>query len=477
MRGAFKLIIIILIWASSAFARILNIPADYPTIQAGIDAAINGDTVLVAPGEYEEDLLIQDKNIFLTSAEGPTATAILGHAFLFGAAIDTTCALRGFRLDGHYAGGWPDQLAYSRGGGPTICGNIMENNSGSFTGAGILLEDSPAIVRGNIIRNNWATDYGGGIDAIDFDTMTWDFVTIEGNIVSGNWAGDRIDAGDAGGISMARNGVIRYNLVTGNRANRVIYRAYGGGISSRLTLARIYNNTIVGNMALGQGGHGMGGGIFLWLLEPVGQGFAKNNIIAFNPFGGGIYGYVRDSAYIFWDYNLVFGNDTADYVGITAGMHDIQSDPLFVDRFSGDFRLLPNSPCIDAGDPSFPLDPDSTRADIGAYYFDQSLGIDDDGAPSGPYQFALKQNYPNPFNGETIISYYLDKESTVSLFIFSITGHLVLPLLNKEIQEAGEHNYLWEGRDANGRAVSTGIYFYELYVNEYRESKAMILIK
>ena len=95
------------------------------------------------------------------------------------------------------------------------------------------------------------------------------------------------------------------------------------------------------------------------------------------------------------------------------------------------------------------------------------------------------QNYPNPFNGEAIISYHLDKESTVSLFIFSITGHLVLPLVNKDVQGVGEHSYTWEGRDANGKMVSTGIYFYELYVNDpaattagkHRESKAMIMIK
>jgi hypothetical protein len=53
----------------------------------------------------------------------------------------------------------------------------------------------------------------------------------------------------------------------------------------------------------------------------------------------------------------------------------------------------------------------------------------------------------------------------------------VQPLANREFQEAGAHKYIWEGRDANGRAVSTGIYFYELYVNETRESKAMIMIK
>jgi len=48
-------------------------------------------------------------------------------------------------------------------------------------------------------------------------------------------------------------------------------------------------------------------------------------------------------------------------------------DPLFVDPTYGFYNLLWNSPCIDTGDPNSPLDPDSTTADIGAFYFDQSI--------------------------------------------------------------------------------------------------------
>jgi len=174
---------------------------------------------------------------------------------------------------------------------------------------------------------------------------------------------------------------------------------------------------------------------------------------------------------------LVFGNGGGDYRGFQPGPHDIQTDPLFIDRFTGEYHLLSNSPCIDAGDPSLPKDPDSTRSDIGAYFFDQSVGIDEDENPSGPYQFTLSQNYPNPFNAQTTISYHLDKEAIVSLHIYSIMGHLVLSLVNKETQKAGEHKYSWEGMDSTDNTVSTGIYFYELYVDGTKQSKAMILIK
>jgi len=474
---------IIFILAGYGSARVLNVPAEYPTIQAGIDASLNGDTVLVAPGVYEADtIVIQDKNILLTSAEGPANTEIRGCVWIRGIAVDTTCVLRGFRLNGQNVSGWPDKLVLVVNASPLILGNIIENNINTADGgAGIYTWESGAVIRGNIVRNNHAYAFGGGIMVDGYDTTHNRRVVIEGNVVTGNRAGWWLpDEGDYGGIAMWAPGVVRYNLIAGNGAYRPVYYAKAGGLGADVSETQVYNNTIVGNAAQGgsPSGQGLGGGLYASSWSPDGDGFIKNNIIAFNPWGGGVYAYVPDTSFRFvWDYNLVFGNEPADYGGMAPGPHDIQSDPLFVDRFSGDYRLLPISPAIDAGDPTMPLDPDSTRADIGAYYFDQAVGIEGDDAPPSPFRFMLRQNYPNPFNGQTIISYYLNEESVVSLHIYAITGRLVVPLVNKEIQEAGEHTYVWEGRDARGLMVSTGVYFYELYVNEDRESRAMIMIK
>jgi len=70
----------------------------------------------------------------------------------------------------------------------------------------------------------------------------------------------------------------------------------------------------------------------------------------------------------------------ATYCDIQGGWHgtgNIDADPLFVDPTLGDYHLQWPSPCIDAGDPESPLDPDGTRADMGAYYFDYSaLSVD-----------------------------------------------------------------------------------------------------
>ncbi|OGC91510.1 MAG: hypothetical protein A2W25_00605 [candidate division Zixibacteria bacterium RBG_16_53_22] len=480
MRLKFSLIIIIAI-SPALYARILNVPAEYSTIQAGIDAAANGDTVLVAPGVYAADtIVIQDKNILLTSSEGPSSTEIDACVWIRGLLVDTTCILRGFRLNGQNVSGWPDYLVCIWDGSPIIWGNIIENNRNDNMGAGILGSESGAVIRGNIIRNNWSYAFGGGIMALNQDTTHDRRVVIEGNVVTGNRAGWWLpDEGDDGGIAMWAPGVVRYNLIAGNGAYRPVYYATAGGLDADVSHTQVYNNTIANNAAQGgsPSGQGLGGGLYASSWSSEGDGFVKNNIIAFNPWGGGVYADIPDTTFRFvWDYNLVFGNEPTDYNGMEPGQHDIQADPHFLDRFSGDYHLLSGSPAIDAGDPDMPLDPDSTRADIGAYYFDQSVGIDEPG-PSGPYSFSLAQNYPNPFNAQTIISYQLDKEAAVSLHIFSITGHLVLQLVNKELQKAGEHRYIWDGMDKNGKSVSTGIYFYELYVDDYRQSKAMILIR
>ena len=459
--------------APAASAVIINIPGDYSTIQEGIDAAQNGDTVLVAPGEYWESPIIEDKNIFLTTAQGPENTTIRGYMMIRGESVDTTCVLRGFTItkDNTDPMRTPSLLRIHYAS-PLIVGNIIRDSNTWDLGGGIQCAGSAGIIRGNIIRNNFTRSRGGGI----FSPAN---VLVERNSIYGNRAGYLIcEGGGGGGIWIGYPVIIRYNLIVDNET--VLYGCFpeGGGLSiGGDTSSYIYNNTIVNNSAIAGPSGSLGGGIYLVSTqEDSGQTF-KNNIIAFNPYGGGVYAIILDSGYVNWDYNLVFGNDSTDYIGIEPGPHDIQEDPLFVDRFSGDYHLLPNSPCIDAGDPDFPLDPDGSRADIGAYYFDQTVGIEDPGEPSGPYRFQLHQNYPNPFNAQTIISYSLSESSAVSLMIFSITGHIVKSIINKEVQQAGEYRYIWDGADKSGQHVATGIYFYELYVDDYRESKAMIMIK
>ncbi|MCB0316908.1 MAG: T9SS type A sorting domain-containing protein, partial [Calditrichaeota bacterium] len=78
-----------------------------------------------------------------------------------------------------------------------------------------------------------------------------------------------------------------------------------------------------------------------------------------------------------------------------------------------------------------------------------------------PGSFALLQNYPNPFNPGTVISYQLPARAEVSLKIFNLLGQEVRTLVNRS-RDAGFYRHDWDGRDAAGNTVSSGVYFYRM---------------
>ena len=93
-----------------------------------------------------------------------------------------------------------------------------------------------------------------------------------------------------------------------------------------------------------------------------------------------------------------------------------------------------------------------------------------------PTVFALSQNNPNPFTNATTICYQLPFESDVSLRIYSFTGQLVRILVN-ERKEVGYYNVTWDGRDENGKEVTSGIYFYKIKTEDYVATRKMILLR
>jgi hypothetical protein len=93
-----------------------------------------------------------------------------------------------------------------------------------------------------------------------------------------------------------------------------------------------------------------------------------------------------------------------------------------------------------------------------------------------PADYALSQNYPNPFNPSTSIAFALPEASEVRLEVFNLLGQRVLTVLNQRM-EAGHHTAEWNGHDEQGRAVSSGVYFYRLETPRYTESKKMVLLK
>jgi len=87
--------------------------------------------------------------------------------------------------------------------------------------------------------------------------------------------------------------------------------------------------------------------------------------------------------------------------------------------------------------------------------------------------FSLRQNYPNPFNPVTNISFDLRKAADVSLKIFDVSGAEVETLINNESMNAGSQTLLF-----NGEKLSSGIYFYSLFINGQRiDTKKMMIVK
>lgn len=93
-----------------------------------------------------------------------------------------------------------------------------------------------------------------------------------------------------------------------------------------------------------------------------------------------------------------------------------------------------------------------------------------------PSEFELHQNYPNPFNPGTEIEYTLKKTGHVTLHIYNVLGEKVKTLLDQD-QPAGLYRIDWDGKNDDGKLVSSGIYLYKLEVNGFSEAKKMLLLK
>ncbi|OQY27790.1 MAG: hypothetical protein B6244_09360 [Candidatus Cloacimonetes bacterium 4572_55] len=95
-----------------------------------------------------------------------------------------------------------------------------------------------------------------------------------------------------------------------------------------------------------------------------------------------------------------------------------------------------------------------------------------------PPGFSLEQNYPNPFNPNTTILYALPKESHVSLRVYNSVGQLVRVLVHTP-QEAGRYEIMWDGRNNDGKEVTSGVYFYSLQAREgkFDQTRKMVLLK
>jgi len=97
--------------------------------------------------------------------------------------------------------------------------------------------------------------------------------------------------------------------------------------------------------------------------------------------------------------------------------------------------------------------------------------------PPSPLRYALAQNYPNPFNPTTTIEFTLREGGHVTLRVYNVAGQLVATLVDGVRAPGITHRVEWDGHNAAGQSVASGVYFYRLQTEGFTKTKKMVLLK
>ena len=360
---------------------------------------------------------------------------------------------------------------YCNNSDPVLFNIIIEENTTDL-GGGIYCENSSPSLVNVTISGNIANNSGGGISCYDNSNPSLTNVVINGNT-----------SDDFGG------GIYCHYYSNPNLVNVIIIENiadnFGGGICCRNNSnISLTNVTISQNSASDEGG-----GICCWDRSSL----DLLNCISYNDTP-------QEILFLEWgepnSVNITYSDIQGGEEGIITNNNgtvywlegNIDSDPLFADPENGDFHLtwanfpIPDStksPCIDTGDPNSPLDPDSTRADMGAYYFDQSQQGTED-IPILSARCMLYQNYPNPFSASTTISFNIHSRNTenAEIRIYNVKGQLVRQLSIIPDKYRDQSSIKWNGKDEKGNTLSSGIYLYKLIVNNKTiDTKKCLLLR
>lgn len=421
-----------------------QVPAAYPTIQGAINAALEGDTVLVSPGIYYENLQLRGRNIVLSSRfwrdQNPQRieqTIVDGsqpvHAdtascLLIWKGESAKTVIEGFTFRGGHGTAWFDHY---------VPGTFRE-------GGGILVEFSSPVIRHNIIRDNTVTPGGVGIISV---------------------GGGGIRCGDGAPT-------ITHNFILHNRAE-----GYGGGIVLNYCPGAVISNNVIAKNYGGKAYHG--GGFWATGLNQNTVVTLHNNVIAYNqsPAGtasggkaGGIWSSViqlKARNNIVWGNIQVSGKQMGNSGGSIearyncvqdgyTGLGNITANPLFEDTLC--YQLAPGSPCIDAGSPEV-ADLDFSRNSLVAAFPAKGQLRSDIGAYSGSGRgllgcynpFATAQNFTKVLNSPVVTT----PGDSRSVNWIDIDGDLDLDLFISNGPENGENNFLYKNNGTGGFTAVT----------------------
>ncbi len=281
----------------------IHVPRDFPTIMKALGAAQDGDTIIVAPGTYNESIDFLGKTVQLRSSDGPEVTVIDATG------LDTSVVT----------------VTSGEGPGTTLRGFTITGGTGTIDedwrlGGGIYLDDSTLLVDNCIIEACHAADidvddsFGGGIAATNGADLTVKDTTIRNN-----------SAHTGGAIAMIWDGQLNLmdSLVENNTAG-----ATGGVVISQSTHAEVHDCSFIGNTADWAAGFNVN----LLSSAHITSCTFENNVIAPNEdattHGGGLYVFhnavsttIEDSHFISnvagWGGGIYNGSDTLQIVGCT----------------------------------------------------------------------------------------------------------------------------------------------------------------
>lgn len=305
--------------------------------------------------------------------------------------------------------------------------------------------NSRVVIGYNTIFGNSATSQKGpAINATNADE-----VLIEWNLISNNSSSSL-----CGAISLDNSSpFIVHNIIVNNEAVHA-----GASSMKNASCPELLNNTIANNLATSA--------FYL---------FSSSNPIIENSI-------IRNTSNVFTNISSTPDVTYSDISGGYTGTGNIDENPLFVnptagdgpayDGLAADWGLQQSSPCINAGNPTSPPDPDGTRADMGALYYHQYVSVDD------PEVIPVSvHNFPNPFAHETTISFNstANIQGLDHITIYNIKGEMVTTL-DLEASDAG-FSTVWDGKDQNGTTVFNGIYFYKLKVGDIERTQKLILMR
>jgi len=364
MRAILVFFVSALLVAAPATAKIIHVPSDQPTIQAGINAASNGDTVLVSAGTYFESINFNGKAITVTSASGPAATVIDGSTNQNYAATVTfqtqetlSAVISGFTIQNG-----SDGDIYIQSATPTIKGNIITNTKSNY---GYYPAGVNVFFGGGLIQGNLFTNTGAGVGT-EIDSG----IQVVGNLITASGGGINLTTSEG-------NEVIQQNSIVGNTGTGIYYSPIEGSATIVQNLVEgnesygvslqpesdipitLVSNTITNNQASNCCGQNSASELDIFPLNS--SITLQNNLLVATEdnasalscnYQGAPAAFTNNDVYS--AQGSAYGNGCPDQTG-TSG--NISADPLFADFLSSNFHIDAGSPVIKAGTVSAPNEP------------------------------------------------------------------------------------------------------------------------